>query len=160
MLAILVHFPFTGRARPGDNLKSSISGPKISVFCRFAAALLTLEDARRHILALPKSEHETVAWQIAIEALLLAAGDATGYGAGAPGAAKEYRKAAIGVRSDDGSKLAESGPRILIERRRAAGDQLGPPSRRYFLSPKTLCENFHESASGQTKTSTSNYSYP
>jgi hypothetical protein len=33
----------------------------------------TLEDARRHILALPKSEHETNAWQIAIEALLIAA---------------------------------------------------------------------------------------
>jgi len=35
--------------------------------------LLTLEDARRHILALPKSDHETAAWQIAIEALVLAA---------------------------------------------------------------------------------------
>jgi hypothetical protein len=36
-------------------------------------ALRTLEDARRHILALPKSEHETTAWQVAIEALLIAA---------------------------------------------------------------------------------------
>ena len=35
--------------------------------------LRTLEDARRHILALPKSEHETTAWQVAIEALLIAA---------------------------------------------------------------------------------------
>jgi hypothetical protein len=35
--------------------------------------LRTLEDARRHILALPKSEHETIAWQVAIEALLVAA---------------------------------------------------------------------------------------
>jgi hypothetical protein len=35
--------------------------------------LRTLEDARRHILALPKSEHETTAWQVAIEALLVAA---------------------------------------------------------------------------------------
>jgi hypothetical protein len=35
--------------------------------------LRTLEDARRHILALPKSEHETIAWKIAIEALLIAA---------------------------------------------------------------------------------------
>jgi hypothetical protein len=34
--------------------------------------LRTLEDARRHILALPKSEHETT-WQVAIEALLVAA---------------------------------------------------------------------------------------
>ena len=32
-----------------------------------------LEDARRHILTLPKSEHETTAWEIAIEALLIAA---------------------------------------------------------------------------------------
>jgi hypothetical protein len=37
--------------------------------------LRTLEDARLHILALPKSEHETTAWQVAIEALLLAATD-------------------------------------------------------------------------------------
>ncbi len=35
--------------------------------------LRTLEDARRHILALPQSEHETIAWQVAIEALLIAA---------------------------------------------------------------------------------------
>jgi hypothetical protein len=35
--------------------------------------LRTLEDARRHILTLPKSEHETTAWQVAIEALLIAA---------------------------------------------------------------------------------------
>jgi hypothetical protein len=35
--------------------------------------LRTLDDARRHILALPKSEHETTAWQVAIEALLIAA---------------------------------------------------------------------------------------
>ena len=35
--------------------------------------LRTLDDARRHILTLPKSEHETTAWQVAIEALLLAA---------------------------------------------------------------------------------------
>jgi hypothetical protein len=35
--------------------------------------LRTLEDARRHILALPKSEHETTARQVAIEALLIAA---------------------------------------------------------------------------------------
>jgi hypothetical protein len=35
--------------------------------------LRTLEDARWHILALPKSEHETIAWQIASEALLIAA---------------------------------------------------------------------------------------
>ena len=48
-----------------------------SVILPGGKTLLTLEDARRHILALPKSEHETVAWQIAIEALLLAAGDAT-----------------------------------------------------------------------------------
>ncbi len=33
----------------------------------------TLEDARLHILTLPKSEHETTAWQVAIEALLIAA---------------------------------------------------------------------------------------
>jgi hypothetical protein len=33
----------------------------------------TLRTARRHILALPKSEHETTAWQVAIEALLIAA---------------------------------------------------------------------------------------
>jgi hypothetical protein len=31
-------------------------------------------DARLHILSLPKSEHDTTAWQVAIEALLLAAG--------------------------------------------------------------------------------------
>jgi hypothetical protein len=36
--------------------------------------LRTLEDARLHILSLPKSEHDTIAWQVAIEALLLAAG--------------------------------------------------------------------------------------
>jgi hypothetical protein len=36
--------------------------------------LRTLEDARLHILSLPKSEHDTTAWQVAIEALLLAAG--------------------------------------------------------------------------------------
>jgi len=35
--------------------------------------LRTLDDARRHILTLPKSEHETTAWQVAIEALLVAA---------------------------------------------------------------------------------------
>jgi len=35
--------------------------------------LRTLEDARQYILALPKSEHETTAWQVAIEALLVAA---------------------------------------------------------------------------------------
>jgi len=35
--------------------------------------LRTLEDARRHILTLPKSEHETTAGQVAIEALLIAA---------------------------------------------------------------------------------------
>jgi hypothetical protein len=35
--------------------------------------LLTLEDARRYILKLPKSELETVAWQVAIEALVIAA---------------------------------------------------------------------------------------
>jgi hypothetical protein len=40
--------------------------------------LRTLEDARRYILALPKSEHETTAWQIAIESLLLAAGNPAG----------------------------------------------------------------------------------
>ena len=33
-----------------------------------------LEDARRHILKLPQSELETIAWQVAIEALLIAAG--------------------------------------------------------------------------------------
>jgi hypothetical protein len=36
--------------------------------------LRTLEDARLYILALPKSEHETTAWQVAIETLVLAAG--------------------------------------------------------------------------------------
>lgn len=36
-------------------------------------ALRTLDEARRYILALPKSEHETTAWQVAIEALLVAA---------------------------------------------------------------------------------------
>jgi hypothetical protein len=36
--------------------------------------LRTLEDARLHILSLPKSEHDSTAWQVAIEALLLAAG--------------------------------------------------------------------------------------
>jgi hypothetical protein len=35
--------------------------------------LRTLEDARRYIITLPKSEHKTTAWQIAIEALLVAA---------------------------------------------------------------------------------------
>jgi hypothetical protein len=35
--------------------------------------LRTLEDARLHILSLPKSEHDTTAWQVAIEALLVAA---------------------------------------------------------------------------------------
>jgi hypothetical protein len=35
--------------------------------------LRTLEDARQYILALPKSEHDTTAWQVAIEALLVAA---------------------------------------------------------------------------------------
>ncbi len=35
--------------------------------------LRTLEDARRHILTLPKSERETTAWEVAIEALLIAA---------------------------------------------------------------------------------------
>ncbi len=35
--------------------------------------LRTLDDARRHILTLPKSDHETTAWQVAIEALLIAA---------------------------------------------------------------------------------------
>jgi hypothetical protein len=35
--------------------------------------LQTLDDARRHIIGLPKSEHETTAWQVAIEALLIAA---------------------------------------------------------------------------------------
>jgi hypothetical protein len=36
--------------------------------------LLTLEDARRHILKLPQSELDSIAWQVAIEALLIAAG--------------------------------------------------------------------------------------
>jgi len=36
--------------------------------------LRTLEDARLHVLSLPKSEHDSTAWQVAIEALLLAAG--------------------------------------------------------------------------------------
>jgi hypothetical protein len=36
--------------------------------------LRTLEDVRLYILALPRSEHETTAWQVAIEALVLAAG--------------------------------------------------------------------------------------
>jgi hypothetical protein len=36
--------------------------------------LRTLEDARLYILALPESEQEVIAWQVAIEALLLAAG--------------------------------------------------------------------------------------
>jgi hypothetical protein len=35
--------------------------------------LRTLEDARLHILSLPKSEHGAIAWQVAIEALLVAA---------------------------------------------------------------------------------------
>ena len=35
--------------------------------------LRTLEHARQHILTLPKSEQETTAWQVAIEALLIAA---------------------------------------------------------------------------------------
>jgi hypothetical protein len=35
--------------------------------------LRTLEDARQYILTLPKSEHDTAAWQVAIEALLIAA---------------------------------------------------------------------------------------
>ena len=35
--------------------------------------LRTLEDARQYILTLPKSEHDSAAWQVAIEALLLAA---------------------------------------------------------------------------------------
>ena len=35
--------------------------------------LLTLEDARRHILKLPQSELDAIAWQVAIEALLIAA---------------------------------------------------------------------------------------
>jgi hypothetical protein len=35
--------------------------------------LQTLDDARQYILALSKSEHETTAWQVAIEALLIAA---------------------------------------------------------------------------------------
>jgi hypothetical protein len=36
--------------------------------------LRTLEDARQYILTLPKSEQDNTAWQVAIEALLLAAG--------------------------------------------------------------------------------------
>jgi hypothetical protein len=36
-------------------------------------ALRTLEDARLYILALPNSEHGAIAWQVAIEALLVAA---------------------------------------------------------------------------------------
>jgi hypothetical protein len=36
--------------------------------------LRTLEDARLYILALPESEQDAIAWQVAIEALLLAAG--------------------------------------------------------------------------------------
>jgi hypothetical protein len=35
--------------------------------------LRTLEDARLHILSLSKSEQDTTAWQVAIEALLVAA---------------------------------------------------------------------------------------
>jgi len=35
--------------------------------------LQTLEDARQYILTLPTSEHDSTAWQVAIEALLLAA---------------------------------------------------------------------------------------
>jgi hypothetical protein len=35
--------------------------------------LRTLEDARRYIITLAKSEHKTTAWQVAIEALLVAA---------------------------------------------------------------------------------------
>jgi hypothetical protein len=35
--------------------------------------LLTLEDARLYILQLPRSEIESIAWQVAIEALLIAA---------------------------------------------------------------------------------------
>jgi hypothetical protein len=35
--------------------------------------LLTLEDARLYILQLSKSEVESIAWQVAIEALLIAA---------------------------------------------------------------------------------------
>jgi hypothetical protein len=35
--------------------------------------LRTLEDARQYILTLPRSEHDSTAWQVAIEALLLAA---------------------------------------------------------------------------------------
>ena len=35
--------------------------------------LQTLEDARQYILTLPTSEHDGTAWQVAIEALLLAA---------------------------------------------------------------------------------------
>jgi hypothetical protein len=40
--------------------------------------LRTLEDARRYIITLPHSEHETTAWQIAIESLLLAADHTAG----------------------------------------------------------------------------------
>jgi hypothetical protein len=43
--------------------------------------LRTLDDARRYILTLSQSEHETTPWQIAIESLLLAAD----YPAGVPG---------------------------------------------------------------------------
>jgi hypothetical protein len=35
--------------------------------------LRTLDDTRLHILSLPKSEHDTTAWQVVIEALLVAA---------------------------------------------------------------------------------------
>jgi hypothetical protein len=35
--------------------------------------LRTLEDARRYILALPKPEQDSTAWQVAIEALVIAA---------------------------------------------------------------------------------------
>ncbi len=35
--------------------------------------LRTLEDARQYILTLPKSEQDSTPWQVAIEALLLAA---------------------------------------------------------------------------------------
>jgi hypothetical protein len=37
--------------------------------------LRTLEDARQYILTLPQSEQDNTAWQVAIEALLLAAAD-------------------------------------------------------------------------------------
>jgi hypothetical protein len=43
--------------------------------------LRTLDDARRYILTLSQSEHETTAWQVAIESLLLAAD----HPAGVPG---------------------------------------------------------------------------